>query len=133
MKVGFDKEAPSPKLTFKLTGLLDDATYTKASALYENEIVREIVGMPLDGAITLAEVVNTDELEAAIAAKAAVNQAKAAPKVIAKAKPVEVTESDISEVVARAAPVKATSKAAAVPGMDELLGDLDALLGNTDD
>ena len=45
LKVAFDKEAASPKLTFKPVGLLDDAGYASAQGLYNSDTVKEIVGL----------------------------------------------------------------------------------------
>jgi hypothetical protein len=142
MKVGFDKEAASPKLTFKLTGLLDDTTYAKAHASYENETVREIVGLAVHNeALELPALVDTDELDAAISAKAVVAKA-AAPKV-APPKPAPkpapaMDDFDVEDIAAKpaakVAPApKPAPKAATSTGMDDLLGDLDMLLGNSDD
>lgn len=153
MKVGFDPAAVF-SLTFKPVGLLDDTAYEKATALYDSEIVHEIVGLasPTPAAQPAEpEGVDMSELDAAIQAKAAVTQAKAAPKAsaaAAQAKPkaepkpaAAVTADEIEDVVAK--PVVAAKvtvrepepakPAAAAGGMDDLLGDLDALLGATDD
>lgn len=158
LKVGFDKEAPSPKLTFKLTGLLDDATYARVSALYDDETVHEIVGMAKAAEETPAPLTpaDMDELDAAIVAKAAVAKAskpapvKAPPPVTAPpdddddddevedaaVKPAPV-KAAAPKAPVKAPPVKAPSVKAAAPkaggDMDDLLGDLDALLGNMDD
>ena len=45
LKVGFDREAPSPKLTFRVTGLLTDAQYSVATARYEDDLTKAIVGL----------------------------------------------------------------------------------------
>lgn len=148
MKVGFDPTAPSPKLTFKLIGLLDDAAYAKVSnELYDSEIVREIVGLgqPQEAlpAPTPDGGVDTSELDAAIAARGAVKAAAAKPA--PKAEPVDMAE--LGELVDKVAPPKVekpktekpkTEKPKAEPvaqasGMEDLLGDLDTLLGNSDD
>ena len=158
MKVGFDPTAPSPKLTFKLTGLLDDAAYDKASLLYESDIVREIVSLnAVEPEVREAApgAVDTDELDAAIAAKAAVAQAQAkpapklaAPKPVAKpaVKPAPVDMDEIGALidvtpVPAPAPVRAVAPPPAVKppvaappvSMDNLLDDLDSLLGAKDD
>lgn len=158
MKVGFDPTAPSPKLTFKLTGLLDDEAYAKASLLYESEIVREIVSLNSgehEAPEPVAGAVDTDELDAAIAARAVVAQAQAKPAAKALPKPVvkpapkptpaPVDMDEIGALVdAAPAPVVAARPVVAPPAikphvpatpgtMDNLLDDLDALLGATDD
>lgn len=161
LKVGFDKEAPSPKLTFKPTGLLDDAAYAKATELYDDKTVRDIVGLTEEAPEKAAVTVDSAELDAAIAAKAAVAQAKAPAKALAapKAKPAApppaetpVSEDALDAVMEAPAPAPAPAKAAAKPAakpaapppvkapvaapaadMENLLGDLDNLLGMTDD
>lgn len=44
LKVGFDNEAPAPKLTFKLVGLLDDSLYARVDASYNDETVEDMLG-----------------------------------------------------------------------------------------
>ena len=146
LKVGFDKDAPSPKLTFKIIGLIGDSTYEKVNGLYADDTVLDIVGLaPVAAAApALAAPVNAateNDLDAALAAKRAITQA-------AKPKPAPapvVTEDEIDAVVAAPAPapvaekpaVKAKPKAVAAPvaaeEMDDLLGGLDALLSASDD
>jgi len=166
LKVGFDPTAPSPKLTFKPTGLLDDAAYAKVTEMYPSDMVLDVIGR-VSAAREVASAVaapadGADELDAAIAAKAVVAQAKApapapaAPKPAAKAKPAakplaapaepegDGLEAMMAEPVAAPAPAPVAPKAAAKPAakpaaaapagdMDNLLIDLDNLLGMTDD
>lgn len=88
LKVGFDKEAPAPKLTFKLIGLLDEAVYEKVNALYSDDTVLDMMGLkPVAARPALddqdeAPVKSTvdQELEAILAAKAATDAAKASAK-----------------------------------------------------
>lgn len=158
MKVGFDKEAPSPKLTFKPVGLLPDDTYSAVQAMYEDEIVKEIVGIHTPKAEADAEGDDDmNELDAAIAAKKALTQAaktpaKAATKAATKADKDMDDELDAlieAPKAKKAAPKvevddveeaeekpKAKAKKAAAPkadDADDLLGDLDSLLSSTDD
>lgn len=155
-KVGFDKEAPAPKLTFKAVGLVNDEAYDRIGKMYDGDEVKEIVGLISRGAAAAHEAeapVEADELDAALAAKKAVDKAKTEAKPEPKAPVVDVDELD--EVLAPAKPkVEAKPKAkpkadvedaevkpepkakpAAKPagGIDDLLGDLDALLDATDD
>jgi len=142
MKIGFDREASSPKLVFKPVGLLDDATYASATEVYDTEVVRSIVGVE-DLGLEVSEhkerAVDTDELDAAIAAKSATTKAKESRKPAAEPEPDEAPP---------AKPAKAAKpKPAAEPEPDEappakpaksgggssLLSDLDELLGNKDD
>jgi chemotaxis protein histidine kinase CheA len=44
LKVGFDNEAPAPKLTFKLVGLLDDSLYARVDASYNDQTVEDMLG-----------------------------------------------------------------------------------------
>lgn len=162
LKVGFDKEAPSPKLTFKLVGLLDDDAYAKVNALYADETVLDIVGLaPVrakreEPLALAAPSVTEDDLDAALAARAQSKQAQAeaaakAAVTKAAAKPA-VTTSDLDDLMgaaveqAEAAVVPAVVKpkaaakpkpAAPAPADDDdlsgLMGDLDDLLGSTDD
>lgn len=158
LKVAFDKEAPSPKLTFKLVGLLDDDAYARVNAMYADETVLDIVGLapvraPREAPAALpAPSVTEDDLDAALAARAQTKQAKAeadakAAVAKAKAKP-EVSLDDMDalmgEAVAKAeadvVPAKPAKAAKAKPAKEAddadlsgLMGDLDDLLGATDD
>ena len=159
-KVGFDPLAPSPKLTFKPIGLASDTAYGKISEMYESDDVKDIVGLLPHAPRAQAEddtpSITADELDAAMEAKKAVTTAKAkAAPVAPKPAPVveDITMDDIEDIVAKAeAPVaekpKAAPKAAPKPApkveapvakastadsMADLLGDLDDLLGSTDD
>lgn len=162
-KVGFDPLAPSPKLTFKPIGLAGEEAYAKISELYESDDVKDIVGLLPHAARKVVEDdtpdLTAEELDAAMETKKAVETARAkaaapakvAPKALPKPAPVEdLTMDDIEDVVAKAevevAPVKAKAAPKAAPkaepapvakatsnDMDDLLGDLDALLGSTDD
>lgn len=150
LKVGFDKEAPSPKLTFKPVGLLDDASFAKVEALYEDDTIKEIVGVhEVSAKPTQDADDDLGDLDAAIAAKKAVTKAAApAPAPVALS---DDDMDDLEEVVAKPAAKKAAAKvevedveekpkakAAAKPApasddVDDLMGGLDALLSSTDD
>lgn len=148
VKIGFDREAPSPKLTFKPVGLMDDVGYQQVKALYEDDIVRAIVGLddlaPEPAEPKAEPKVDADELDAALAAREATQKAKAKAEV-------EVDLSDDEEDTPP--PPKAEKKARAKPepkvevedetppppkaekksSASDLLDDLDTLLGNKDD
>lgn len=132
MRVSFDKEAPSPKLVFKPVGWLDDAAYKKVSDLYQDELVLEMVGAAKHAAAAEDEpTVDTGELDAAIAARTAVETAKASAKPVEKAvEPEPEAEKPKAAPKAKAQPKPAekASKAA-----DDLLADIDNLLGSMDD
>lgn len=114
MKIGFDRDAPSPKLTFKPVGLLNDTGYGAVKAAYDDEVVRAIVGLddfaPEHGgdAPQPEPAIEADELDAAIAAK--------------KAKAAKVRK-----------PGAAPARAPASNDESDLMADLDALLGTSDD
>lgn len=162
MRVGFDREAASPKLTFKPVGMLQDDDYEKVAAMYDDETVQQIVGtMDANAARAAIPVNEADELDAAIA-----NQ-KAKPAIAAPAAPAgvpmealaAVTGSDAEQVAeaeqalkaqkaakAKAAKAKAEATevqasaapaaeraAPAVSDNDDLLGGLDSLLDGLDD
>jgi hypothetical protein len=136
-RVGFDMEAASPKLTFKPVGVLDDASYEKACGMFEDEIVRAIVGADDDGAVAAPAPEQADdgadELDAALAAKNAV-KAEAppapppAPKPAAKPKKAEAPPP-----APPPAPKPAPAPAPVASDGDDLLGDIDSLLSQIDD
>lgn len=160
LKIGFDKEAPAPKLTFRIVGLLDESTYNKVNALYNDDTVLDMMGMKVKpSAPAEAEPAPEpeptsveSELDAILAARAAVNKAKApaTPALVEDDDvPLSATASDVKkatkaskaakaakpvEDVVEAAPEVPVAKAApAMPSMDNLLGDLDDMLGQLDD
>ena len=133
IKVAFDPTAPAPKLTFKLVGFVDDGAYAKINALYADDTVLDIVGLGnTHAALPAPETPSVTEadLDAALAEKAAKAAAKAA---VEKAK----DPAPAPEVEKPAKPAKAAKPAAkaveTTESMDNLLGDLDSLLGATDD
>lgn len=143
LKVGFDKEAPSPKLTFKLTGLVSDAAYEKVQTLHDDQLVKAIVGL-VDGPEPAEQnsSVTEAEVDAVLAGAAAVQAAKtkaAAPKPAPKAtpKPAPAPAPVVEEEVAAPAPApKAAAKPVAnvqVTDASDLMSELDALLGGSDD
>lgn len=92
LKIGFDKEAPSPKLTFRIVGLLDDPAYNAVNDIYEDDTVKTIVGLapardaepaaPPAAKAPAAE----EDLDTALAAKAAKESAaEKAKKAVARA------------------------------------------------
>jgi hypothetical protein len=141
LRVGFDIEAESPKLTFKPVGLLDDASYAVAVDLFDDDKVHAIVGLLDDARPQAAPVplVEADELDAAIAARAAVAQASKAPAPAPAA--VDSTPAPAAAKPPAKAKVAAAKPAAPAPAPaapppatdDDLMGDLDALLGGRDD
>lgn len=154
LKVSFDPAAATPKLVFKLVGLLDDTAYDKVSELFDSSLVSDIIGratvhadIPHMAALPAPkdEFDADAELDAILSAPPVV---KAAPKPVAKPvvkavpKPAPVAEpeaEDEAEEVAEPAPVVKAKpvavKAVAKPveSDDDLLADLDSLLADTDD
>ena len=159
-KVGFDPDAPAPKLTFKLMGYLNDAAFSQVRELMDSELVREIVGLDDQHAAP------ADASEsAAVTAKAAMAKARAKPAPTAAEQadddgvidvptrpakaapaPAPVEEDDAEEIAMPAAPAApapapapkpAAKKTAAKPPKpsddDDMLGNLDALLSMPDD
>ena len=140
VKIGFDPEAPAPKLTFKPVGYINDDAFAEVRKLVDDQTVLDIVG-------ATAKTGSAPALEApAEAARAVVNKAKAAAKPAPA--PADEEEDDalaVLDVAPKAAPApapapakKAAAKKAAAPAPaaddgDDLLGDLDALLAQPDD
>lgn len=132
-QVGFDRDAASPKLTFKPVGVMDDTMYAAACDQFESEVVRAIVGLD-GGAHTPAPVEEAPELDAALAAREVTRKAAAKPAPEPEPDDEPVAPPPKPVVEKKAAP-KATPKpvAKAPVTTDDLLGDLDALLGGSDD
>jgi hypothetical protein len=159
LKISFDPTSASPKLNFKLVGLVDDAVYAKIQGQYESEIVKDILGLgPVRAALAApAGGANEDDLDAALAAKAQRSEQAAAEaaQVVAKAKTPAPAAASMDDLDAMMAPVEvpapkpkpkpapkpapAPAPVAAAPAADDtggfggLLDDLDTLLGSTDD
>ncbi len=134
LKISFDPTAPAPKLMFKLVGFVSDDVYAKINALYADETVLDIVGLGAPRAALPAPeeapTVTEADLDAALQAKAA----KVTKAAVDKAAAVDPAPAP-AETPKPAKPAKAAKAepAAADVGMDNLLGDLDNLLGATDD
>lgn len=135
LRVGFDPEAPSPRLTFKPVGVLSDAMYEKVNAMYDTDEIKEIVGLempaaaPAEPAETPKPAVDTDELDAAIAATKVVEKAKVTADEVAAV--VKDTKPAAKVVEKKAEAPKAPL--ASDPAAAGLLADLDALLAVKDD
>jgi len=97
VKVGFDRNEPSPVLTFKPVGLLDDTKYAEVRDIYDGETVRAVVGLDdfgLEPQVTKAPPVDADELDAALAARDITRKAAAKPE----PKPAPVTTDDLDDI-----------------------------------
>lgn len=130
-RVGFEAAEASPKLTFKAVGLLPASVYPLLKEMYENDVVRAIVGaddLGSDNATPHADVGGDTHVEAAA-------------KVIEKAKAPAVTaamDNLYGEPEAEPAPAKAVTKAKPAAKKEEtaaaqILTDMSALLGGFDD
>jgi hypothetical protein len=101
-KVGFDMEAPTPKLTFKPVGFLDDNGFAQVQETLKSDVVKNILG----GA-SLAQV------EAAVAAAPAVEAPKQEAPVTPPVPPSkEVTDTEVKAAVSAAEAPAAQPKAA---------------------
>lgn len=95
-RIGFDMESPTPKLTFKPTGLLSDAGYAQVQEVAASDVVLSILGADGIAAAAAAEAapdeaLPTVEVKAAAPAPAPVaEKPKAAPKPKAEPAPVAV-------------------------------------------
>lgn len=120
-KIGFDMESPTPKLTFKPMGFLDEAAYEETKACADADVVRNILGNAVSA---------TDEGDVADA-PAAIPAATPAPVKASKQK--AVSEEEVEAAVEAPAPAPAAKKAtkpapAAVAVADEDIDlDLDGL------
>jgi hypothetical protein len=92
-------ESPTPKLTFKPTGLLSDAGYAQVQEVAVSDVVQSILGSDGIAAAAAAEAAHDEELptvEVKAAAPAPVaEKPKAAPKPKAEPKPAPVAEPQV--------------------------------------
>lgn len=121
-KIGFDMEAPTPKLTFKPVGLLPEDAYAEVCDVMASDTVQKILG----GGGFPADVAEPAEDAPAVAQKA-VETAKASSKAtVSKSK--TMTKEEVMNAVADAdqpaAPAKAQTKVADVDIDDLNLDDL---------
>lgn len=129
-KVGFDKESPSPKLTFKAIGVLPESFDDRLEEAYESDLIKQIVGL---GAVPALPAPKKDdiaeELDAALEAR------KVSKKAAESAK--EEAPAPKKKPVVEDAPEPEAPKKAKKPAMSDedadLLGALDSLLGASDD
>jgi len=147
IKVAFNRDEPSPVLTFKPVGLVDDASYRAIKEAYDGEVVRAIVGADDHGIepsdVDAAPKVSPDELDAAIAARAATKQAAEKSKksvaddlddiIPAKAEPKPEPKVEAKAAKPKAEPKEDAPAAPVSKGAAGLLADLDDLLGGKDD
>ena len=99
-RIGFDMESPTPKLTFKPTGLLSDGAYAQVQEVVASETVSSILGS--EGIVAgVAEIAAPEDDLPVVEVKAApapvAEKLKAAAKPKAEPKPVAV-EVDVPEL-----------------------------------
>lgn len=164
MRISFDQAAASPKLVFKPVGVLNDEGFAQSDGMYDNDVVTTIVGTPTQGAPALpaptpAAEPLADELDAALAAKAATTKAARPPaeaeiadaleaaaarkrddEAVARAKAAKAAKEEAARVAAEleaaeqaAAQRKAATSLAPAEASGGLLSELDGLLGSMDD
>lgn len=148
MKIGFDKESASPKLTFKPIGLVDDAGYKAINDLYDSEIVRAVVGLDDIGEDhghaepPASTETNNDELDAALAARDAAKAAAAAAAATPAPAPAPAAskpratkpKAETAPPAEAPAPAPAPAPTAAVASnANDLMSELDDLLGAASD
>jgi hypothetical protein len=97
-RVGFDMEAPTPKLTFRPTGLLDDATFAKVQEAIASDTVRSILGGAVAAEVFEAEEAELPTYAPPVAEPVAEKPAAPKPKAVAKPAPVVETEVDIPDL-----------------------------------
>ena len=104
-KIGFDMEAPTPKLTFKPVGFLDDAGFAQVQETLKTDVVKNILGGASIGQVEAAVAA------AAPAVEAPVQEASVTPPVSPSK---EVSQAEVSAAVAAAEAPAAQPKKAAV-------------------
>jgi hypothetical protein len=109
-RIGFDMEAPTPKLTFKAMGFLADEAYAEVKEVAAGDVVQAILGSS-GVAVTSEEEAEAPAPEEKAIAKAQASAKAAAP--VAKSKTVTDDEVDTA-VKAAAAPVAKPKPAPAV-------------------
>jgi hypothetical protein len=98
-RIGFDMESPTPKLTFKPTGLLSDAGYAQVQEVMASDVVQAILGSEgIAAAAAEAAPAPADELpvvEVKAAPAPVAEKPKAAPKPKAEPKPEPKPEAQV--------------------------------------
>lgn len=113
-KIGFDMEAPTPKLTFKPVGFLDEAAFGQVQETLKLDVVKNILGGASIGQVEAAVAAATPAVEAP-------KQESPATPPVSPSK--EVTTAEVSAAVSAAETPAAQPKAAAVK--EELSVNLD--------
>lgn len=134
-KIGFDREAASPKLTFKPVGFLSEEQYTKVQEVVGEDVVASILGkigetpVPEAGdAPTVAEAPAEKVEKPAPKAEKPAKAAKAKPKV-----EVEDEDEETPPPPQKAEKPAKAAKAAVVYAEDDLESELETMLNEVDD
>lgn len=145
MRIGFDQEAPSPKLTFKPVGMVADELYNAVQELFDSDTVKEIIGTP---SVPMAQEVSRPAI--AHQPKPVAEQVRQlANDAAAKAKAAVVSEDEVEAALNGTAPApapaparKTTARKTAAPAaapaaqstsVSSLVDDLNSLLDASDD
>ena len=136
-KIGFDREAASPKLTFKAVGFLTEEQYEQVTKVVDEDVVASILGKPGETPVPeSSEPPDEPPKDEAKPAKTEAKVAKAEPK---PAKAAKVSEDEVADAIetpkAEAKPAKPakTKPEPKVAADDDLEAELDSLLGELDD
>lgn len=94
-KIGFDMESPTPKLTFKPVGLLDEKTFNEVQTVATSDVVSQIIGTG-----TIAHAIEDTPVAEPAAEPEAPKKAekKAAPAPAPKAEEIEVDDLNLDNL-----------------------------------
>lgn len=96
-KIGFDMEAPNPKLTFKPVGMIDEQTFNQVQEAIDSPVVGQILGASVvSTAAEEGEPEPEEEATAPVVAAPEPEKKKPAAKKAAEPKPAEVAVGDIN-------------------------------------
>lgn len=112
-KIGFDMEAPTPKLTFKPVGMVDEDTFNQIQDVVASDTVAQILGAVVVTPSEVAAETASDEVEQAV------TQAKATSKA-AVSKSKTVSDDEVATAVSAAEKKPATTAKAADIDVDGL-------------
>lgn len=135
-KIGFDREAASPKLTFKAVSFVSEEQFAQIQKVVEDDTVASILGK--HGEAPVVENAAPEEEIAGTPPKAAVKEAPAEkPKAKVEKKAAVVSEEEVGDALGdeseKKVEAKVEKKVAEVKVADNLEDELDSLLGELDD
>ena len=122
-KIGFDMEAPTPKLTFRATAYLSNEAYAEAQEVITSDVVASILGTEVVAAPARSEDDPMDGIKGTppTAAKAATPKAAPAPAAAPKVAPSKsktVTDEEVAQAVSAAAPASVADTDVDVGGLN---------------